>query len=163
MKISKIMNNKGYSLLELVAVIAILAMIIVPIGNFLLSNYRTYHLASNQINSQQEAQKTMSLMVERAMGAKGMTISEADGLLSFNFDMGESGSTPLRWNFQYDSAQGILYGNSRTDTTDLVAYGNNIQSLTVSQISNKGVRFSMRSTTGGEQIDLSNEVYFRNR
>lgn len=163
MKISKIMNNKGYSLLELIAVIAILAMIIVPIGNFLLSNYRTYHLASNQINSQQEAQKTMSLMVERAMGAKGMTISEAGGLLTFNFDMGESGSTPLRWNFKYDSAQGILYGNSRTDATDWVAYGSNIESLTVSQISNKGVRFSMKSTTGDEQIDLNNEVYFRNR
>ena len=50
-------ENKGFSLIELIIVIAIFSVVSVAIGGFLLAAQRSYAVSANELDIQEEAQK----------------------------------------------------------------------------------------------------------
>jgi prepilin-type N-terminal cleavage/methylation domain-containing protein len=157
-------NKKGVTLIELMVVVALIAVILLPISTFLINNYKVFNKGEKQIDSQRSAQYAMNLLIARAMEAKSMDLEkESSGNIRFAFNLEGS----KKWMFYYNSDAGILFGNrssSNTDPTQLQALAENISSLGAAKIGgNKGVQFTLESKYGGELVKITNEAVFRNR
>ena len=57
-------ENKGFSLVELVVVIAIFSVVSVAIGGFLLAAQRSYAVSANELDIQEEAQLVANQLQE---------------------------------------------------------------------------------------------------
>ncbi len=71
-------NNKGFTLTELVAAVAILGLVTVVIGVIVKTSADTYGFISRDINLQYESQLTMSQMQEYAIDCNGFVAVGSD-------------------------------------------------------------------------------------
>lgn len=77
-------GNKGLSLIELVATIAIMAIVSVAIVSFLMISMRHYEKAENQVNLQQESQLVMNQIQELVVDATNGIAYEPGKLIIYN-------------------------------------------------------------------------------
>lgn len=70
----KISQNKGFTLIELMVVIAIIGIISVPIATYFTSNYITFNRENEKLNIQAEARDAMNTVITRLRRAEQSTI-----------------------------------------------------------------------------------------
>lgn len=63
-------NNKGFTLIELVLVIALIAIVMIPLSSFFLANYGYFNKSSQQIEAQEQAEKAVNAFSDRIMNAR---------------------------------------------------------------------------------------------
>lgn len=63
-------NRKGFTLLELILVMALLSIVLIPLSTFFISNYNYFHKSNQQIEAQEQAEKAINSFSERIMNAK---------------------------------------------------------------------------------------------
>ena len=66
-------NNKGFSLIELMVVLALLSIIILGLVTFFSGGVRSWISGDNQLRSQREARQTMDRMVKEIRSGKSVT------------------------------------------------------------------------------------------
>lgn len=72
-------NNQGFSLVELILAIAILAIIMVALANFMGTTTRTYTRTKNDIEVQEKAQQVYDTISDKMMQATCIRIGTSDG------------------------------------------------------------------------------------
>lgn len=68
------MNNKGFSLVELIVSFAVLSLVLVLIGIVIKSSANTYSMISSNINLQYESQLAMSQIQEYVIDCNGSVV-----------------------------------------------------------------------------------------
>lgn len=126
-------NQKGFTLVELLIVVAIMSIVALAVCGFIMSGVRSYHEASNDINVQQEAQLAMNQITDVLIDMNGkleyvcckdsqeqtvckedeLTFEPDDKLLWYQGE--ESGGQ--NYCFLWDKASENLY-YAETDTTE---------------------------------------------
>lgn len=169
------LNKKGFTLIELIVVLAIAGIVITAVGSFLISNMKTFNVGDDQIECQHQAQLVADKIVEAAMESKGISMVKNSSGLS----IGSSYSPPAdpeyigEIDFTYDNKPDVKFGFSKT--SGKVSYNGNaiagyITQLIVEPMPSgqsytdcSGIRITVVSTKNQSHIQVNNEVYFRNK
>ena len=72
-------NNQGFSLVELILAIAILAIIMVALASFMGTTTRTYTRTKNDIEVQEKGQQLYDSIADKMMQATCIRIGTSDG------------------------------------------------------------------------------------
>ncbi|KXG76786.1 prepilin-type N-terminal cleavage/methylation domain-containing protein [Thermotalea metallivorans] len=178
------LDNKGYTLMELLLVLALVGIIMIPIGSFLIMHVKTFHQSNQQMEVQYQAQIAMNELINKAIEAKKIVavydknnnnvinssqiheiskiIFERNGdKLCIEHKTSQEGDRALyygtgNWNSgQYSTA----YAN--------VVYANYIESLKIKPTdgtysSCRGIEIIIQSKKGNAEITIKNQIYFRN-
>lgn len=84
MKIMVLKNKKrGISLIELVVALTLISLILMLVGPFFISNYKSLNKVSNQVDFQREAKSIMNYFTDSAM--------EASNISNINIDNNKEG------------------------------------------------------------------------
>lgn len=112
-------HNQGFSLVELILAIAILAIIMVAIGSFMNSTTRVYNRTKNSIEVAQTSQDLYDLISDKIMQAKEIRIGRGgeeyailDTVTTHSFDELTKEETNVEYIcIYYDAAVGTQYGS----------------------------------------------------
>lgn len=77
-------NNKGYTLVELLLAVAILAIVMIQVFNIIFSSTRLYTKGSQEITLQTDAQQVIKLFEELAMDCDGSVSYDGSNTISIN-------------------------------------------------------------------------------
>ncbi len=83
----KTMNSKGYSLIELLAVLGILAIVITSIMSFFIMNTKASKTAQEQLELQHQLQTAVVAVSERLQNAHGIDYTYFDGVATYNIKL----------------------------------------------------------------------------
>lgn len=158
-----IKHKKGFTMVELVIVIAIMGIVFTAISSFLLNNIKTFHRAEDQIDTQYSAQIAMNVIVDSIMEGQGV-----EGHIStYDFDTVEK--IVFRINddkliqFDYDNIKKTLTKIEKDGvSTTKTEFAKNIKNFYVEKIGNTKVKIIIATELNDSEITLTNEVYFRN-
>lgn len=70
------MNNKGFTLIELIVALAISSLILIAVGTFLVFNLRSFNATNDIINIQYEGQLALNQLADIAKASKGIDAIE---------------------------------------------------------------------------------------
>lgn len=106
-------ENKGFSLVELIVVIAIFAVVGVVVGGFLLTANRSYAVSANELDIQEEAQLVANQMQEMILDTSlGISyqyvVTDATGTQLINYMENDAATLPAGTLSQKDL---YIYGN----------------------------------------------------
>lgn len=170
--------KRGFTLVELIIVIAIMGVVFTAASSFLLTNLKTFHRADDQIDAQYNAQIAMNEIIDNIM--------ESEGIVSINQNLGAYIGDPIDISeiiFKIDDNKYIKYAyNSLTkelsrgqDSTqgsiDTELYASSIEAFKAELIidsgvtdynKSKGIIITIKTTIKDSNIELTNQVYFRN-
>ncbi|MBF8982643.1 type II secretion system protein [Lutibacter sp. B2] len=155
-------NNQGFTLVELLVVLGIMGIIISAMFSFFLSNYKTFYRADDQVEAQYEAQIATNKLIDNVIDAQKIALVqptiEDDQWHNINkiiFKKGFVNNKEKEW---------IL----TTDEYDLNIIQFQIKLLGPSSYSKgnyeacKGIAIKITSKVNDAEVDMKNEVYFRN-
>lgn len=72
------MNNKGYTLVELLVSMAITAVVVTIVISFLVTNSKNYTYASEEVNLQMESQTVMNQLYENIIEANWLELKDVN-------------------------------------------------------------------------------------
>ena len=180
------MNNKGFTVIELILAIAIAGIIMGALGTFLTFNLRGFNATKDIIDIQYEAQLTMNQLSDIMKESGGILEIERASIDYINSPTGlvdpdlwtlsrtvrlegDTDTTTYDYVFTYDHSTGIIQVE-RTQGTDVITYdvGRYIESITFEPSSQD---FEMTPsliiyatfTDGNATLDVQTEVKFRNK
>jgi len=154
-------NNKGFSLIELMVVLALLSIIILGLVTFFSGGVRSWISGDNQLRSQREARMAMDIMVKEIRSGKEVT---KNSNWSITVDVPELGSTgaysvTFSWSGNDgDSLQRIVSGTPSYLLSD-------VYNINFDVLGTKKVEISLQMDLDNDNnpdIDLYTEVFLRN-
>ncbi|MFZ5353574.1 MAG: pilus assembly FimT family protein [Bacillota bacterium] len=179
----KYMRDKGYSLIELMLVVALIVMIMIPIGSFFFINFKTFFRADNEIETQSQVQIAMTYFTEKAIEAKSIySINDSAGaVVNLNSSVSVSISRIVIYNivdanyliYEHKDADGdgimdFCFAES-TDPNHIAPADNAsyIDSIEIEPLqgqfsSCRGIRISISSSKKDSLSEITNDIYFRN-
>ncbi|MCT4565290.1 MAG: type II secretion system protein [Maledivibacter sp.] len=158
-----IKHKKGFTMVELVIVIAIMGIVFIAISSFLLTNIKTFHRAEDQIDAQSSAQIAMNVIVDGIMEAQQIV----DPISTYDHDTVREIKFRIHGNrtiqFDYDNSKNTLTKIEKNGaSTTRSEYAENIENFNVTKIGSNGVKITITTELNDSEITLTNEVYFRN-
>jgi prepilin-type N-terminal cleavage/methylation domain-containing protein len=99
-------NNKGFTLVELIAAFAILGFVILIVGGFITTGANTYGAVAADVNLQYEAQLTMSQIQEYVIDCTGSVWQDGETLY---FMKKNTGGTYHAYRLEWDATEKKIY------------------------------------------------------
>lgn len=171
----KLMNNKGYTLVELLLAMAILAIVMAQVGNIIFSSTLLYRRGSGEVNLQADAQQVIKLFEELAVDCNKTITSDATSITISNqsVDYGSGAIAATNYKFILEPTSKVLYlqlDGSSGSVTQKVA--DNVKSIKLTKgdaytKSSKAV-FTVEMEKEVDQAGTkytytaSKDIYFRN-
>ena len=166
-------ENNGLTLIELIVVMAIIGILFLALGSFLLVNIKLFNTSETQNEVQNQAQVAMDSITENLISTKGISLPSGTNP-KFNGTSLFQSVTMQNWDdtekvISYDEVNKQLKSTSNS-ITRVLAY--NVSAFTIEPLSAKtpntfsdciGLRVILKVTIKEQTIDLTNEVYFRNK
>ncbi|UWG98592.1 type II secretion system GspH family protein [Dehalobacter sp. DCM] len=109
-------NNKGFTIIELLAVISLLAIVTVTISTFFLNNQRAYKMSVDEVTVQEQAQTAMSTIVEKTIESKGIAALATDHATYYRLDILNADGTTMALNWDVVNKK-LSWMNLTGDTT----------------------------------------------
>ena len=121
------MIRKGFTLIELIISLAILGIILVPISNFFLTNYKELNNVNRQLNLQFEGERAVKKFTDVAIESKGIVevksgqtdlsnIINADNVTRIVLKSIDENGDDVYKIFELENGQ-IWYGTGEEDNT----------------------------------------------
>lgn len=167
-------GKKGFTLIELITVLSIVVVVIGAVSSFLISNIKTYNMASDQIEVQDQAKKAMEFFIDKAIEAKGIgrIVNDSYGNLkvfelidssdhvyaAFHIDRVKFGNENIELGFGTDIDHPELFelvAENLTAFTLEPREGTDLQNC-------KGLKITITTKKNNSKVTLSSEVYYRN-
>lgn len=145
------LNSKGFTLLELIIVLALVGMVISSIFSFLLFNMRTFNRGTDQVQAQHEAQMLMDKVIDNIIETEEKTSNGNYKVSSSDFVRFKRDGTDVKMKIGADDL---------TNPTNVI--GRNITDFTISHITNKKITINIKSTINDTSVILENELFLRN-
>lgn len=178
------LDDKGYTLMELLLVLALAGIIMIPIGSFLIMNVKTFHRSDGQMEVQYQAQIAMNELIDKAMEAKKIVAvydknnnnvinsSQVHEVSKIIFER-NSDKLCIEHKASQEGDKALYYGTGNWNSGQYptayanVVYANYIESLKIKPAdgtygSCKGIEIIIQSKKGDAEITVKNEIYFRN-
>jgi prepilin-type N-terminal cleavage/methylation domain-containing protein len=154
-------NNKGYTLIELVIVLSILGIVMSSVYAFLTTNIHSFNRADDQIEVQYQAQIVMDRITDNAM--ESSSFFTRGGIFVFE-QIEEMGKSQFIL-YRLKGLEKRLYITESTllnaePSTLLADYISSINIVPTSD--NEGVKITVTADKNGASISLQNTIYFRN-
>lgn len=171
-----IRSKKGFTMVELVIVIAIMGVVFTAVSSFLLTNLKTFYRADDQIDAQYNAQMAMNDIIDNIM--------ESQSIVSIKPNPGADIGRTLNVSeiiFKIKDDEYIKYDYSDKELSrgkgsslgniDLDPYVTNVEAFSVELIvdsgvtdykKSKGIIINIDTLVKKSNIELTNQVYFRN-
>lgn len=171
-------GKKGFTMVELVIVIAIMGVVFTAISAFLINNLKTFNRAENQIDAQYNAQVAMNQIVDNIMESQCIvsinsnTGSYLGGVLDVSdiiFKIKDDEYIKYEYNGEKNElsrGKGTSQGSIDTDL-----YASNVERFYVELIidsgdtaykESKGIIIHIETLIKDSNIKLTNQVHFRN-
>lgn len=165
-------NRKGFTLVELIVVIAIIGSVMTVATSFLLNNVKLFNKENQKIDVQQEAQLAMNGIIDMIMEAEKMvSIShngsnldimvfqiEEDRFIGYKLDE-EDGVQVLKRGVDSDSTIGDMDTFARyVEKCEVTLLPEGVADIEDVQ----GISVEVTCQKEGAATTLNNEVYFRN-
>ncbi|SHH46187.1 PilW family protein [Tepidibacter thalassicus] len=164
-------NIRGFTLIELLIVLAIASIVIGAVNSFFISNYKLFYRGNDQIILQDEVQKAMDEIIDKAMETEGVlsakgknnedisNSSEEYEISSITFERSEGDLT-----IEYDD-NSIYY---KYNSQPRVKIAKHIDYLKIEPILEnykncKGIRIVIEGSRGKAIVKVEDYVYFRNK
>lgn len=156
---SLLKRKEGFTLIELLIVLAISGVVISVIGSFLISNYKLFFRADDQVTVQHQAQSAMHEIVYKARGATGFISEPTETKVVFKMN----GSDNLT--FEHDKKSKILY--YQYGTKEKVEMARNIEKFNLKKILDgskvKGASITITTQKNNSKVEINDNFYFRNK
>jgi len=123
----KIKNQKGFSLIELMVVVAVLGLIVLGLVTFFTGGVRSWITGQSQLQAQREARQAMDRMVREIREASNII---ADSTSSEEINFNTPWSNNLKYSWLGEKWDPILRGD--------IPLINNVQSLVFTYFDNSG-------------------------
>lgn len=162
-------NNLGFTLVELIASVAILGIIALGAAGFLMTGTRSYTNVSYLIRLQYESQLVMNQIQNYAMNSNSGLAW--DGTNLYVLDGGKTGTVFI---FKYDDADDrLLFGSGQAaaqlgsvDADKIVA--EHVAGVTVSCVKDSenlasSVRITLQMSMGGREYEAAQTIALRNQ
>lgn len=173
-------NNKGFTLIELIIVVAIMGVIMTATSSFFISNLRSFTFAKNQFDTQHNSAMVTDDIARQLMECHGIeSIDNING--EYIFFVIKSDGTRKYIKYEYDDVgdrlgRGIgdsLIGLSVNETATnirefkirLMKQDNTEYStITTNALQNaKGIKLTIKSEANSVNLDINNTIFFRNK
>lgn len=147
MKIMVLRNKKrGISLIELVVALTLISLILMLVGPFFISNYKSLNKVSNQVDFQREAKSIMNYFTDSAMEASNISSINIDNNkesidLSVNSTTKGLGSGDISITFDNDETNDSIKTTFKLENEVLYYKKNNNREIEIGQFV-KNISFS---------------------
>lgn len=164
-------NKKGFTMVELVIVIAIMGIVFTAISSFLINNIKTFHRAEDQIHTQHNAQSAINIIVDNIMGAKGIQSLipyEGNSIKNVIFTITDSEGNNKYVEYSFDKSNKTLSWGQGSNWAAISTheYAKNIKDFEIIKIMDgaitQGVEIKIIAELNDSETILKNQVYFRN-
>lgn len=168
-------EKRGFTLIEVVVVMAIFGILFLALGSFLITNVKLFNSAETQTELQNQAQSVMDSVSEYLLSTKGISNPSDenpsfDGTTFKKVTMKNADDSLIPETvISYDNLKKELKLSTGSSNKLL---SNNITAFTIEPISAKtpnafsdciGFRIRLTVTIKEQKLDLTNEVFFRNK
>ena len=153
-------QKRGYTLIELLIIIAVAGILISAAMTFFLINFRTFNRETDDLRAQTQASKAMEFVVENIMGSEGVVDIATGPPFKAVFKIGADAYIAFAF-----AGGNLLYGTG----VDQTAAKNNATMVVAEQITyfsmssdSRVVTVKVTSTVNGNVVELESNVSFRN-
>lgn len=182
-----LMRGKGFSLVEVLATVAILSFLIFAICTFMTTSSNLYKESSREINLQQEAQTTMNQLNDLLLSANKFSVSYInqglDNEVAVMFSKSiEEVNTKVSYCIIWMKENGKLYLIKKDDTFTFAGTGGEItrlcdsvtdeanlmaeyiKSMVIDQsVDQQAVSITINFNIQDDHYDLTKQIKFRNK
>lgn len=164
-------NRFGYSLIEVILVLALMGIVFIPINTFFISSLKYYNRAANELELQYQAQIGMNELIDKIITTQGINnISFYDaekGIVSkMVFNNSLNGDIHQQKIVIEQKENGLFLGYSNTAT---VVFANHISQLMVNPLpfdskyeDCKGISITLKTKKKDSEMVITNNIFFRN-
>lgn len=171
-------DNKGFTLIELIIVVAIMGIVMTATSSFFISNLRAFSLAEDQFETQHNSSMAVGDIGRQIMECEGIDTYDSTNQRYIFYRIRDGARTYIR--YDYDSSSNTLssgIGSTKSSITmsstaeaieafsiDLLREdGTTISPITPTTITEtKGISLRIRSEESRSSIDIDNTFFFRN-
>lgn len=171
-------NKRGFTMVELVIVIAIMGVVFTAISSFLINNLKTFHRAEDQIDTQYNAQIAMNEIVDYIMESQGIVSIKPNpgAYMGGSLNVREiifkiKDNEYIKYDYNDQNKELSRGKGSSLGSIDTDLYASNIEDFNVELIidsgvtdykKSKGIIINIETLIKDSNIKLTNQVYFRN-
>ena len=158
-------QKRGYTLIELLIIIAVAGILISAIMTFFLINFRTFNRETDDLRAQAQASKAMEFVVGNIMGSRGVVgVIETSPRFVAVFKMGIDDYMAFVFDgdlyYGISSGVGASRGDAINNATTIVA--EHITDFFISSNS-RVITVQVTSTVNGNVVELESKVSLRNQ
>lgn len=171
-KYSSLNRKGGFTLIELIVVMAIIGILFLALGSFLIINIQMFNSSETQTEIQTQAQTGMDSISNYLISVRSVSDSATpnpaySGTTFQKIIMRNSDNTETT--ITYDTVNDQLKMSTGSDT-HIIA--NNITAFNIEPLSAElpndfanciGLRITLTVTINKQKVNLTNEVFFRNK
>lgn len=163
-------NNRGFTLIELILVVSIVGLVIVSVGNYLITNLNSFNTDMARLDAQdasQAAMKALTALVMESGGVHAVGSSTHPIITDITLEMptalpDDRNRIQMAGNTLSSSLNGVLSTEIMNLTLVPIPDPEGTPS-DADYINAEGLTITIVSEKNGQQSSLTNQVYFRNK
>lgn len=165
-------KNEGYTLIELLIILAVAGLLLTAIMTFFITNFRTFNRETDDLHAQTQANKAMEFLTEKIIETSGYIIvdgTDISPVFTVSFKRGSPHNDYIAFYFN-EANQIISFGSasSRLDAINDAASASDVVAEQISdffidhQIGSRIKTITIESTMNNNVIKLESKVSYRN-
>ena len=155
---NKFTNSKGFTLIEIMATVAILSIVIIGLVTFFSGGIRSWVTGQSQLKAQREARQAMDQMVREIRHGESIGAVENNKSLTVNIpELGEKSAYTVTYSWSGNPGESL-----KRDTNIFIEY---VKNFYISELDDSKVNIVLEidvDNDGNADIKLNSEVNLRN-
>jgi prepilin-type N-terminal cleavage/methylation domain-containing protein len=145
-------NKKGFTLIELIVILALASIVMLAVMSFFIANYRSYNMLNTESELQYQSQNIINFMTDKILETKEFEGKDADDEYSFINDDG------TKLTFKKENGKLVFKEEDEPEVT----VGDYIEEFDITSLNDKEVSITLKLEKDNIAVDAEQTVFMRN-